>query len=603
MAPVQEETLVRMRDTLIHRGPDDGGIWMQQHIGLGHRRLSIIDTSTNGHQPFLSEDGRYAMVFNGEIYNYQEFYPELKAKGYVFRSGSDTEVLLNLYREYGDAMLQRLNGMFAFAIWDTQEESLFIARDRVGVKPLYYSQTSSMFCFASEPKALFAAGIPKKLAEEHLAEWLLFRYVAGAETLYENVHALLPGYTVKLSRNNNFQPQFNRWWNLQERIQNHSVIANPAQWFEETFSSSIRYRMVSDVPVGILLSGGLDSSSVAAMVKQNGFGNINTFNVGFPGFIDDESSQARTFSAKLGFPFHSIEVNGDAYYECLTQATYVHDEPLIHQNDPQLVAISAYAKKLVTVLLSGEGSDELMGGYVRHRAFRYAQLPGITAAILSMIPKSFKSNRIQKLQEYLQLPHTSDRVLWNACNFYPGTFKQFGLSDFHISNPFRASIQQEAEQLYPDNPLRQTLYLDQHTYLCSLNTRNDRTTMAASIECREPFLDYRLIEGLGTLDDQWFIQQNQGKYILRSTLSPLLGEQVTSFRKIGFSIPWKQLVNQSEALQTEWNGFLNQQDTAITSMLKVSFKQITKEYKEGNPYIEVLLRQLYMFQFWQQQQF
>ncbi len=596
--PVNEHLLIQMRDRLKHRGPDDAGTWIDHHIGFGHRRLSIIDTSHNGHQPRLSKDGRYAIVFNGEIYNFEEFKPELSAKGYSFSSESDTEVLLYLYIEYGDAMLDRLNGMFALAIWDTLEQNLFIARDRVGVKPLYFYNSDSLFAFASEPKALFAYGIEKTIDVSQLNEWLLYRYVSGANTLYQNIYSLLPGYSMTLSKKNNFTLTQKRWWNLSDKIRNHAPIQHPTEWFKDTFLSSINYRMVSDVPVGILLSGGLDSSSVAAAVHQNGFSNINTFNVGFPGFIDDEAAQAANFSKKLGFNFHSISITGDDFYDNLVRSTYILDEPLTHHNDPQLVGISKYSKQFVTVLLSGEGSDELMAGYVRYNPLKYLQYANMAKELLKLIPGRFKNNRFQKLENYLQLKNTTEQILYNASGYYPRDYEKYGVDAFGISNTFRYDIAKEARELFPDNILRQTLYVDQHTYLCSLNTRNDRASMAASIECREPFLDYRLIEGIGSLPDKWFIRNGNGKHLLRESMASLLGQQALSFRKIGFSIPWLELVKSSEQLSTDWENFHHSGIFQIGILAKLDILKIKADYQEGDKSKELLIRQLFMLAFW-----
>jgi asparagine synthase (glutamine-hydrolysing) len=601
--PINENLLVQMRDSLIHRGPDDAGIWIDNNVGFGHRRLSILDTSKNGHQPRLSNDGRYAIVFNGEIYNYKEFKSELHAKGYSFTSESDTEVLLYLYIEYGEAMLDRLNGMFSFSIWDSQEQELFIARDRVGVKPLYFFNSDSLFAFASEPKALFAYGVDKSIDESQLNEWLFYRYVSGENTLYKNIHSLLPGHSFTLSKKNNFAVKQKRWWNLSEKINNHSPIVNPIEWFQETFASSIRYRMISDVPVGILLSGGLDSTSVAATVKKTGFENINTFNIGFPGFKDDESVLAKQFSDKVGFPFHSIAINGDEFYNLLERSSYIHDEPLIHQNDPQLVGISSYAKKHVTVLLSGEGSDELMAGYVRYKPLQYSNYDFIAKPLLNLIPKKYKNTRLTKLESYLKLDKNTERQLFNSTSYFPSDYNKYGISEFEIENSYRYDVLKEAQALYPKNALRQALYYDQHTYLCSLNNRNDRATMAASIECREPFLDYRLIEGIGSLPNNYFIKNGLGKTLLRDSLGSELGESIVNNRKIGLSIPWKELVNSSLQLKHEWEHFHLSPVLKHGILAKLDIAAIKKDYNNGDSSKESILRHLFMLVFWHKQNF
>ena len=253
---------------IAHRGPDDEGIWYEGPLGMAHRRLSILDTSAAGRQPFFSADGRYVIVYNGEIYNYEEFIPELEQKGYQFKSSTDTEVLLYLWIEYGAQVLHRLNGMWAFALWDRKEKSLLLCRDRLGVKPLYYALTRSTLYFGSEPKSLFALGMDHTLDPEALREHFVFRYVDGDRTLFRGVKKLLPGYSAKI---NGGEVKMIRWWNLKERANAFATIHNPLNWFDNLFHESVNYRMVSDVPVGLLLSAGLDSGSVAQALSDNGF--------------------------------------------------------------------------------------------------------------------------------------------------------------------------------------------------------------------------------------------------------------------------------------------------------------------------------------------
>ena len=339
---VEDNRLTAMRDALLHRGPDFGSSFIENNIGLGHRRLSILDLSPLGNQPMFSDDERYAIIFNGEIYNFLELRPELEKKGFQFKSHCDTEVLLKMYIAYGEEMLDKLNGMFAFAIWDRQEKTLFAARDRVGIKPFYYVADDEQFLFASEAKSLFAGGYPMELDESTFSELFLYRFVAGEETIFKNVKKLLPGHYIKIENN---KITINRWWKLADKIANHSTISDPLEWFKETFNSSVKMHMISDVPVGVMLSGGLDSSSICASLHEQGYQSIQTFNVGFRNFADDESTLATRLSKHYNYPSHSIYVEDDDLQKNLSIANYIHDEPLIHQNDPQIVAISRYAKK------------------------------------------------------------------------------------------------------------------------------------------------------------------------------------------------------------------------------------------------------------------
>jgi len=596
---INEEKLVRLRDALFHRGPDFGDHFIDGHIGLAHRRLSILDLSAAGNQPMFTADGRYVIVFNGEIYNFQALRKELEQKGFTYRSNCDTEVLLNLYAEYGVAMLDKLNGMFAFAIWDRQEQSLFAARDRIGIKPLYYLHDSDGFMFASEVKAFFKYGYPMELEHDHMGELLLFRFVAGENTLFKGVKKLLPGHYIHIKANNSFS--ITRWWKLADKILAHSTIHEPLEWFKSTFDDSIKNHMISDVPVGVLLSGGLDSSSICASLYEQGFKDIQTFNVGFNNFADDESGLAKRLSSSFKYPFHSIVLENDDLIENLSIANYVHDEPLVHQNEPQIIAISRYAKKHVTVLLSGEGSDEFLGGYVRYKPLHFQRMHRFIHFMLRLTPDFIKPYRIKKLERYFNVQDSDLLVLTNASNNFPEEFVNIGVRIADIHNNYRKQILAEAKAVYPDNPRRQAMYLDQHTYVCSLNDRNDRATMAASIECRVPFLDHRLAEGLGTLSDDWFFKGKKSKYILKTAYNKTLPDYILNFRKIGFSVPWIKYIRESKKLQQQWNDMEHCDIFKQGIFEHFDFPKLKAQSKAGDFSSLQLKRQLFFISLWWKQ--
>lgn len=593
---IDENALIKMRDTLHHRGPDFGSHFIDQNIGLAHRRLAIIDLSVLGNQPMFSDDGRFVIVFNGEIYNFQELREELIKKGFIFKSNSDTEVLLKLYISEGSSMLHKLNGMFAFVIWDKQEKELFATRDRVGIKPFYYVKDANQFLFASEPKAIFKYGYPLEIADEHFGELLLYRFVAGENSLFKNVKVLLPGHFIKIKQDGNFS--ITRWWKLADQIKNHPTIHNPVEWFRNTFDDSINKHMIADVPVGVLLSGGLDSSSICASLYSQNYKSIQTFNVGFNNFVDDESQMAGRLSRNFDYKFHSITVEDEDLAENLSIANYIHNIPLIHQNEPQIVAISRHAKKHITVLLSGEGADEIMGGYVRYKALKYLRYKGLIHLLLSLTPKKLKSYRTEKIQRYFNLSNYDAMILINASNNFPDEFQKVGLNMAEVHNDYRKNILEEAKEIYPNNFRRQALYLDQHTYLCSLNDRNDRATMAASVECRVPFLDYRLIEGLGTLSDEWLFTGKKSKYILKKSYEDVMPKYIQNFRKIGFSVPWINYIFKSEALNYQWN-HMEESGVFKRGILNgIDFKQLRKNEKLGDFSSQLLLRQLFFISIW-----
>ena len=592
---VDQNQLLKMRDSLEHRGPDDAGFFVQDNVGLGHRRLSIIDTSASGHQPFISENKRYILVFNGEIYNYKSFYSEIKAKGVTIKTGSDTEVLMLLFELYGMKFLNRLHGMFAFAIWDTVDKNLILARDRMGVKPLYYAFYQNAIYFASEQKALFTAGIPLEISENGLDEYFFNRFVAGENTLYNRVKKLLPGHYMVLE--NNGYTTFKKWWNLKSEIENYSLIKNPKEWFEEIFFDSVKLRMVSDVPVGVLLSGGLDSCSILSSLYHQDFKNINTFNIGFGEEEHNESYLAKKITEEYHYNFSTTQLDNESLYQNLLESTYYQDEPIMHMNEPHLLSVSKMAKPKVKVLLSGEGADELMGGYVRYKALKNPSLLKVVSG-LSLMKEFNKKPRYDKLLRYSKIDNVDDLIIFNGSNVYPDDIKSFyGRKEMPL-NIYRHEILEEAKTLYPNNPQRQALYLDQHTYMCSLLDRNDRCTMGSSIECREPFLDYRLIAGLGSLEDKWLFTGKKGKFILKTTMENKLPKEIIDFKKVGLSAPWYNYLTEYPAFKEELNDF------AISPIFQMKFlenldgKKLVSELRNGNTKLMPYIMPIFMLHIW-----
>jgi asparagine synthase (glutamine-hydrolysing) len=593
---VDQNQLIKMRDIMEHRGPDDSGIYIDKTIGLGHRRLSIIDTSASGHQPFVSDNGRYIIVFNGEIYNYQSFYPELKSKGIALKSGTDTEVLLKLYELYGLEMLDRLNGMFAFAIWDTLERKLTLCRDRMGVKPLYYCIYRSTLYFASEQKALFAAGVPIGISENGMEEYIFNRFNAGEETLFNHVKKLLPGHNIVIDEDG--KTKTTRWWNLKEQIQNHSKIVDPKKWFEETFFESVRLRMVSDVPVGVLLSGGLDSCSILSALYHQNYKNIDTFNISFSEDEHNEYELAKNITEDYGYNFNNTKLENESLYQNLIETSYFQDEPIMHLNEPHLLAIAKLAKPKVKVLLSGEGADELMGGYVRYKALKNSSLLKVISQI-SSFTKFNKNPRYDKLIRYSKIDNNPDLVIFNGSNVYPDDINKLYGTKIKPINEYRYQILKEAKELYPKNMQRQALYFDQHTYMCSLLDRNDRCTMGTSIECREPFLDQRLIAGLGTLEDHWLFTGKKGKFILKTTMENKLPKDVIDFRKIGLSAPWGNYLLQFPRFIDELDHFIKSPIFEMPFLENINSKALVDEVRKGNTKILPYFMPIFMLHNWQ----
>ena len=592
---VDERVLIKMRDSLAHRGPDDKGLFIENNIGFGHRRLSILDVSVAGHQPFFSDDGRYVLVYNGEIYNFKEFYPELKSNGFDIRTTSDTEVLMKLFQLHGLKMLNRLNGMFAFAIWDKMEKKLTVVRDRMGVKPLYYSFYNETFYFASEQKALFTAGVPLKMAQDGLEEYIFNRFVAGENTLYENVKKVLPGHIMTIHEGGKVTTK--KWWNLKKEIQNQPEIKNPVEWFRETFDDSIKLRMVSDVPVGVLLSGGLDSSSVLASLHHQNYKDIQTFNIGFKEKAHNEAHLAKMMAEKFDYGFHTMQLENKNLYDKLISSTYFQDEPIMHLSEPHLLAVSQMAKPSTKVLLSGEGADELMGGYVRYKALQYPSLLNSIATI-GNLDLFTKNPRYEKLTRYARISKKSELVIFNGSNIYPQDIEEnFGITALP-KNEYRKQIYKEAKSLYPNNLRRQALYFDQHTYLCSLLDRNDRCTMGASIECREPFLDPRLVIGLGSLEDKWLFAGKKWKFILKSAMAERLPDEILRFRKVGLSAPWGDYITKSPAFKEELESFSKSDLFQNPYFENINIKKLVQNLQKGDNNMTPYIMPLFMMHIW-----
>jgi asparagine synthase (glutamine-hydrolysing) len=594
---INERDLIAIRDTLIHRGPDAAGIYINKNIGFGHRRLSIIDLSEASNQPFQSLCGRYILTFNGEVFNYQEFYTELELKGYHFKTKSDTEVLLYLMMEYSVDCLPRLNGFFAFSFWDNHKKEMILVRDRFGVKPLFYSNTLDKIIFASEPKALFKAGVKKEIDTEHLDELFYYRHVSGANTIFKNVKRVLPGHYWICANDGNNVKEY-RWFNLGEQAANINKITNPISWFEDTFHKSIQYRMIADVKVGTLLSGGLDSSSVAYSQFVQGYKNTSTWNIKFSNYEHDESDLASQLSNEYGMRFHSFEFEGHDLVSLVKDAIYFLDEPQMHLQEGHLLGLSKEAKKDVSVLLSGEASDEILGGYVRYK-LHDSQLRYHALQFLNYIPEKWlKEDRWKKMKKYLYMRNQDAQIMMNANNLYLKDLEENHLDAFNLLPPYRINLLEEAKMFFPKNRLRQLMYMEQHIHISTLNDRNDRTTMGASIECREPFLDHNIVIGLTSLQDAYFSTKGKGKKLLMNSIGEKLPNYIRNHRKIGLSIPWEKYFVTIPYFRNHIENMHLCPIFQIGNMSQIDVLKIKNDFLTGNRKSLALFRTLFFMSIW-----
>jgi asparagine synthase (glutamine-hydrolysing) len=562
-----------MLKTIEHRGRDDEGTWTSaaiddagRSISLGHRRLAIIDISPAGHQPMISRDGRFVLTFNGEIYNYRELREQLKAKGHTFLTDTDTEVLLTAFSEWGVESLSRLNGMFAFAVWDTKERALTLARDRVGIKPLYYALVPAMdgrpetFGFASEIKAILASGrVERSIDPAALHQYLTFLWTPDPHTLFRGVQKLPPGHYLILKNN---QLTIREWWDISY---DNIVEGKSEEWWQErvleTLDRVVDLEMVADVPLGSFLSGGIDSSGIVAMMKNHSNGQkVSTYTIGFKpedlryDIIPDDVGWARKANKILKTENHEIMLAPDVA-ELLPKLVYHLDEPTA---DPAIIAsylVSRAARETLTVLLSGVGGDEVFAGYPRLLAMKIAHA-------LEPIPKFVRQPGLKMIADAVPggRPGRFTGPLRNAKKFSRSA--ALGFEDRYLG--FGTYFDDDAKaQLYTDahgeaiegldayaehrryfarqqhaDPLNQLLYVDLKTFLPCLNlTYTDKTSMAANLEVRVPFLNVEMLELTARMPPRLKLRGLKRKYILKRALEKVLPHNLVWRKKAGFGAP------------------------------------------------------------------
>jgi len=548
---VAPELVKAMAATIEHRGPDDEGYYVSGPVGLGFRRLSIIDLKS-GHQPLSNEDGTIWIVFNGEIYNYQELRTFLLSKGHVFKTRTDTEVIVHLYEELGPECLQKLRGMFAFAIWDEKARTLLLARDRVGIKPLYYHLTGSSLSFASELKAILSdPSVDRAIAPDLIDRFLTFMYVPGAETLLKGIQKLPPGHYLLIK---NGQETVRQYWDLQfvearPRPSEQHVEAELLSLLSET----VGLHMIADVPVGILLSGGVDSTGVLSLAVDNTDKTISTFTVGFSGNdFADERPYARLAAERYGTRHYEMTITARNFADFLPSYVWHMEEPVCEPPAIALYYVSKLAREHVTVLLSGEGGDEAFAGYSNYRNLVWLERlkrggPALNSALaggMSLASSLFSASRVAKYIPLMsdQFP---DYYYSRTTNPYRTTGNGLGAvysTDFlnsvdreHSVEPVRAL---QAHMRGRDT-LNTMLYIDTKTWLPDdLLIKADKMTMANSIELRVPLLDHKVLEFAASLPSNYKLSGLTGKFILKKALSKRIPKEIRNRKKTGFPVPY-----------------------------------------------------------------
>jgi asparagine synthase (glutamine-hydrolysing) len=553
--------LEKMNRAILHRGPDDEGIWTQEGFGFGMRRLSIIDLVT-GHQPMWNPDSGTGIVFNGEIYNYKDLRGDLEKQGFHFSTTSDTEVALKSLAKRGLSAVSSWNGMFAAAVWDTRKNSLLLVRDRLGVKPLYYYWDGNLFLFASEIKAILRSGlIQPRLEDQAIWDYLTFRYVPGPGTIWKNIWKLPPAHALSWSPGRD--PELSRYWRT-------DVISDPASFswktklreFEALFLDAVKIRLLaSDVPVGVLLSGGLDSSAVAAAAVELGHKHFQAFSVGFrDGGEFSELPFARMMADHVGAEFHDVIVDRKSFLEILPEAIRAADEPLADLSIVPLLALARLTNQHVKVVLSGEGSDEILAGY----DFNKAVVRWDFIRRLQRIPKPMLKALLWPISRFskslaLYANHILNTPLsrWNSA-FQVHMTNYFGQQEKSEFQPgvegldSRRIIDELYREARSNDPLDQMLSVYQKSWLVEdLLMKADKITMSASLELRVPFLDYRLVEWANRQPRAVKIAHggltpHSTKAILRRFAEARLPRKILMRPKRGFPVPVYQWLQEDD---------------------------------------------------------
>jgi len=557
---VEQNTLRRMTDVLRHRGPDDQGTYCSElklqpphgampGVALGHRRLAIIDLA-GGHQPMANEDGSVWVVFNGEIYNFRELRSRLEAAGHRFRTDSDTEVLVHLYEDEGPGMLGQLNGMFAFAVWDARRRQLLLARDRLGQKPLVYRHEPGRLLFASELKSLLEVpGVPRVVDQQAIDEYLTYQYVPHPRTIFQGISKLPPGHYA-VWRDDRLEVR--QYWRLDFDTEEDLPVGEYAEKLRELLTSSVELRLQSEVPLGAFLSGGIDSTIIVGLMQKLSAEPVRTFSIGFPVAEYDETRYARAAAERFGTLHEEFRVEPNAV-DILPKLAWYYDEPMADSSAVPTWYVSQLTRRHVTVALSGDGGDELFSGYRRYQAAwlasRFDRLPAMVRRLLAgrywqRLPcSSRQKSLLRQWKRFVEVLGSSPErryVDWVAI-FNESRRRQLYTDEFASTLPGPDPVEFFSAALAAGDrrdPVTAVAMADLVTYLPGdLMTKVDIASMSHGLECRQPFLDHRVVELAARMPQKLKFRFGQGKRILKETFSDLIPDAIRRRGKMGFGVP------------------------------------------------------------------
>ena len=556
-APVSHAVLKRMNDAQYHRGPDEGSLHIEPGLGFGHRRLSIIDIAT-GQQPLFNEDGSVVVIFNGEIYNYQELIPELQAAGHRFRTKSDTEVIVHAWEQWGEACVERFRGMFAFALWDRNRQQLFMARDRMGVKPFFYALLDDgTLLFGSELKSLLAyddgkgGGLKRDIDPLAVEEYFALGYVAEPRCIFRQARKLPPAHTLLITRG---QPagEPKEFWDVHFTLGNPSKLEDACAELQQRLKESVKLRLISEVPLGAFLSGGVDSSAVVATMAGISAEPVHTCSIAFDDPQFNESAFAQIVADRYQTD-HRVETVKSDDFDLIDSLALLYDEPYADSSAIPTYRVCQLARKHVTVALSGDGGDETFGGYRRYRMHLMeermrAALPAalrqpVFGFLGRVYPKADWAPRVFRAKTTFEgMARSAVQAYFHSVSILRGPMRD-ALFNAKLKSELAGYGAHEvfdfhAARAETDDPLALIQYLDMKTYLVGdINTKVDRASMAHSLEVREPLMDHKLVEWLATLPSSMKVRGQEGKFLLKKAMEPLLPGEVLYRPKMGFSVP------------------------------------------------------------------
>ena len=604
-----ESTLKKMGDSIAHRGPDAEGVYLEENIGLCHRRLSIIDLSEAGNQPMFSSDGNLIMVFNGEIYNFLELRKELEKQGYEFKTETDSEVILALYSFEGESCLKKLNGMFAIAIWDKARQELFMARDRLGKKPLCYYYDQRRLIFASEIKAILQIpSVPREIREDAVWDYFAYQYVPDSKSIFKNIHKLAAGHNLKADRNG---VSIKKYWDVSFQSLSHKNEEDIAGELLELLDASTRQRMISDVPLGAFLSGGVDSSGIVALMAGNSTEPVVTCSIGFDSKKYDEIQYANQVARLCKTNHHELIVK-ENIVDKIEHIARFFDEPFADQSLVPTFFVSQMARKKVTVALAGDGGDENFAGYEKYRTDQ------IENKLRNAVPRPVR-DALDFC--FTSVFNNSDSRLLNRAGTLISAICRPPAEGFYRTNAFMSDslwrrlatddLKMRLNDYHPsaltldyyhdanvEDHLSRVLYTDIKTYLVGdILVKVDRMSMANSLEVRAPFLDYRVVEYAASIPSRLKICRGNKKHIVKKAFSSLLPEDILYRKKMGFSVPladWLRgelrSVCESKLLNAN-SGLANYFNMEEINSIWIEHQQKTRDYSSA-------IWSLLMFELW-----